>query len=596
MEKKVWNLTPLFKGDNDPAISKERELNRKKVLAFAKKWRLNKKYLTDSGTLKKALDEYEILMRTYGTGAREEYYFALRTGQDEASPELKAKYNKVEEFSKKLDNELRFFNINLSKIPLNKQKQFLKDKHLIEYRHFLEKLFEEGKHVLLEGEEKIMALKSSSAYGNWVRMTSSLIAKEEREVFTGEKNEIKNFSEILSLVSDKNKKVRDDAARAFNDILEKYSEIAEPEMNSIILNKKVDDELRNMPRPDYARHLSDDIDSKTVDVLIKSVSRRNDIPKRFYELKAKLMKVKKLEYHERNVPYGKIEKDYDFEKAVELVEEVFSKLDKKFLEIFSRFRKKGQIDVFPRKGKTNGAFCNYGLISHPTYILLNHTGQLNDVLTLAHELGHGINNELIKEKQNSINFGTPTSTAEVASTFMEDFVLETLIKDSDDETKLAIMMMKLTDYINSIFRQIACYKFEQDLHKEIREKGYLSKEEMGKIFQKNMSSYMGEYVEQSKGSENWWVYWSHIRNFFYVYSYASGLLISSAMQNFVKKDSKFIEKVKEFMSTGLSDSPKNIFLKMGINISDEKFWDRGLEEIDSLLVETEKLAKKLGKI
>ncbi|MBI3592133.1 MAG: oligoendopeptidase, partial [Nitrospirae bacterium] len=232
----------------------------------------------------------------------------------------------------------------------------------------------------------------------------------------------------------------------------------------------------------------------------------------------------------------------------------------------------------------------------PTYILLNHTDMLNDVLTLAHELGHGINNELIRKKQNALNFGTPTSTAEVASTFTEDFVLQEILKKADDRLRLAIMVKKLNDDVSTIFRQAACYQFEQELHHEFRKKGYLSKEEIGKLFQKHMSAYMGDYVEQSAGSENWWVYWNHIRYFFYVYSYAGGLLISKALQNSVKEDPKFIGKVKEFLSAGLSDSPKNIFKKLGVDITDKGFWDKGLDEVESLLMETTQLAKRLGKI
>jgi oligoendopeptidase F len=273
-----------------------------------------------------------------------------------------------------------------------------------------------------------------------------------------------------------------------------------------------------------------------------------------------------------------------------------NKLDRKFGAVFAGFIKNGQIDAYPSKGKDSGAFCIHHLMTQPTYILLNHTNKLHDVLTIAHELGHGINNELIRERQHALDFGTPTSTAEVASTFMEDFVLEEIIHSADDELRLAIMMQKLNDDVSSIFRQVACYRFEQELHKEFRASGYLSKEEIGELFQKHMAAYMGKAVEQSAGSENWWVYWNHIRYFFYVYSYASGLLISKSLQNSVKKDPAFIIKVKEFLSAGLSESPKNIFGRLGIDIVDKRFWDRGLDEVEKLLDETEQLAKKMGKI
>jgi oligoendopeptidase F len=223
--------------------------------------------------------------------------------------------------------------------------------------------------------------------------------------------------------------------------------------------------------------------------------------------------MRKLRYHDRNVEYGEVAKQYAFRQSVGLVHTVLKKLDTEFAAIFAGFINNGQIDAYPKKGKDSGAFCIHHLITQPTYILLNHTGKLHDVLTLAHELGHGINNELIKKKQHSLDFGSPTATAEVASTFMEDFVLDEIIGQADDELRLAIMMQKLNDDVSSIFRQVACYRFEQELHNEFRAKGYLSKEEIGTLFQKHMASYMGPAVEQSPGSENWWVYWNHIRYF-----------------------------------------------------------------------------------
>lgn len=592
-----WNLKPLFESDNDPKMEAERKVIEENTYKFINKWKNREDYLKDPEILKEALEEYELLQRKYGTSGNQGYYFWLRTQQDENNPELKAKFNKIDDFGKKLVNEINFFELRIAKIPKEKQGEFLSSPELSSYKHFLQRLFDSSKYLLTEDEEKIMTLKSSSAHSNWVKMVSGFLSKEEREVINHKgKKELKSFAEISSLLSDKNQRIRDSAAEAFNDILKKYVDVAEAEINAILGNKKVDDELRKLPRPDAARHLGDDIESHVVDALVEAVSQRNDIAKRYYKLKSKLFGVPKLQYHERNVEYGKVDKKYTYQEALDLVYETMTGLDEKFGSILKNFVENGFIDAFPRKGKRDGAFCAYNMVSQPTYTLLNYTDKLNDILTIAHELGHGINDELMKEKQNSLSFGTPLSTAEVASTFMEDFVLQRILKDADDELKLTLLMQKLNADISTISRQIACYRFEQELHSEYRSKGYLSKEEIGKIFQKHMINYMGDYVEQSEGAENWWVYWSHIRSFFYVYSYASGLLISKSLQNFVKNDPGFIEKVKEFLSAGLSDSPKNIFMKMGIDITDKEFWNKGLDEVESLLEETERLAKKLKKI
>jgi oligoendopeptidase F len=179
---------------------------------------------------------------------------------------------------------------------------------------------------------------------------------------------------------------------------------------------------------------------------------------------------------------------------------------------------------------------------------------------------------------------------------MEDYVLDEIMEGCDDETRLSILVNRIGGDISTIERQVACYLFEKDIHSAFREKGYLSKEEIGNIFKKNMESYMGKSVEQSPGSENWWVYWSHIRSYFYVYSYASGLLIAKSLQESLKRDSSFIREIKGVLSSGLSKSPHTTFIECGIDISDPGFWNRGLEGVERSLSEAESLARKLGKI
>jgi oligoendopeptidase F len=597
MKQITWNLKQLFESDDDSRIEEKRKIVEQNSYEFINKWKNRKDYLKDPVILRQALAEYEKWKRDCGTDGDEGYYFWLRTTQDQNNPKLKANFNKIESFSKRIENDIQFFHLRIANIPKRHQTKFLEYIGLKDYKHLLERIFAGSRYLLSEPEEKILNLKTSTSYSNWVKMTSGFLAKEERKVILEDGSKgVKTFSEILSLINSKNKEVRDSSSKAFNDILYKNVEVAEAEINSVLANKKVDDELRTVSRPDLTRHISDDIDSEIVDALIKAVSDRFDISSRYYELKARLMRVKRLKYHERNVEYGNINKKYSYNESIKLIYKVFKNLNSKFADILTGFVGNSQFDVYPRKGKVSGAFCAHHLISQPTYILLNHTEKLRDVLTLAHELGHGINNELIREKQNALNFGTPTSTAEVASTFMEDFVLQEILKQADDELRLSIMVMKLNDDVSTIFRQIACYKFEQELHQEFRQKGYLSKEEIGRLFQKHMSSYMGIFVQQSAGSENWWVHWSHIRSFFYVYSYASGLLISKSLQNSVKDKPKFIEKVKEFLSAGLSDSPKNIFKKLGVDITDKSFWNKGLDEVENLLDDTAKLARKMRRI
>jgi oligoendopeptidase F len=592
-----WDLSALFSGDGDARIEGNMKTVERESYRFIRKWKGRADYLSSPRVLKQALDEYEGWRRKCGVDGDAGYYFWLRTEQDQNSPTLKARFNKIEEFSRRIENDMQFFHLRIAKIPPRRRNGFLTFPGLAPYRHFLERIFAEARYLLSEPEERVLNLKSSTSYSNWIKMTFGFLSREEgRLLLEGGGAGTRTFSEILSLMNSREKRVRDSAARTFNAILARHVDVAEAEINSVLAHKRTDDELRKVSRPDLSRHIADDVDSAVVDALVKTVSGKFDISARFYRLKARLMGVRRLKYHERNVPYGKIVVKYSYSAACRLISRVLRNLDAGFATIFEGFLSSGQIDVYPRKGKAAGAFCAHHLISQPTYILLNHSDELGDVLTLAHELGHGINNELIRKRQNALNFGTPTSTAEVASTFMEDFVLQEIIGKADDESRLAIMLKKLDDDVSTIFRQIACYLFEAELHAEFRKQGYLSKDEIGRMFGRHMSAYMGDAVEQSKGSENWWVYWNHIRYFFYVYSYAGGLLISKSLQNSVKVDPLFIAKVKDFLSAGLSDAPRNIFLKLGIDIGDDSFWEGGLAEVEHLLLETEQLARRLGKI
>jgi oligoendopeptidase F len=583
-----------FEWANPNNFKNERKLNEKAHDEFVNKWKNKQDYLEKDEILKEALDDYEKLIKNFTQGGKEGYYYWLKQELNENDLDIRAKCNLIEEFIKIQNNKLNFFEISLGKIPKEKQNEFLKSNLLKNYKNFLKQIFLNSKYMLNEKEEKIMSLKSTAAYSMWVRMVSSLLTKETKKIKVEGKILEKTYTELLSLMKNQKKELRDNASIAFEEILSKYSDVAEAELNAILENHKVNDKIRGFDRVDSSRIIRDNIDKKFVDDLIEAVSSRFDISKKFYELKAKLFGQNQIGYYERAASYGEIDKKYTWEESKRLVKKVFSKLDSEFLEIFDDFLQNKRIDVFPKKGKRGGAFCIHNSIKLPTYILLNHTENLDDVTTIAHEIGHGINNEFIRKKQNALSFGTPLATAEVASTFMEDFVLDEILKTSTDEEKLIIFMQKLDSDISTIMRQISCYLFEKEIHETYRKEGYLSKEKIGKIFKKRMSNYLGNFVDTST-CDNWWIYWPHIREIFYVYSYASGLLISKTMQEKYKEDNSFIEKIKEFLSTGNSKTPRETFEKMGIELNKD-FWNKGLDKIEKLLNETWNLAKKMGKI
>lgn len=578
--QKNWNLKLLYRDINDKDIEKDIEESKHNVKLFVEKWEKNNEYLNSPKILSIALKEYEDLMTEYGICTKPSYYIFLSREIDQENPLLKAKENLLHSTCLELENSIQFFLINISKIPKEKQKQFLESPDLKIYTHFLLSSFNQAKYLLTDKEEKIFNLKSKTSYLNWVNMLSELLQKQSLKILNdeGKKKEVA-YSEISKYLDSSKKEIREYAAEQFFNVNNRYAQIAEYEINSILENKKISDDYRNIPRADLPRLLSDDMELNTVDTLRSVVTDSFDISQRFYRLKAKLLKQDSLAYYERNVKVEDIKQEYSFEKSINIVKEVFNKLDKEFFDIVEMYESQGQYDVYPKRGKEGGAFCVGVGSKYPTYILLNHNGRLQDILTIAHESGHGIHTEY-SNNQNHLNQGYSTACAEVASTFFEDFVLENVSENLSKKEKDLLLFKSLEEDVSTIFRQIACYNFELELHKQFRDKGFLSKEDISKIFTQEMSKYLGKSVLEDKHMQLGWIYWSHIRSFFYTYSYASGLLISKYLQNLVKEDIQNIKYVKDFFKAGDSKSPKEIFLDMGIDISKKEFWITGLESIE----------------
>ncbi len=588
----AWNLKKSLSLPDQKAIEADQNKTSKSVMAFVYKWKDDTNYLSDPLALLNALKDYEALCATCGVSGAAGFYYSLSYSVNSLDEDVKKGMNLASRQAKELSNHLQFFSLSLSKVDKQKQKEFLKFEGLAPYTHFLQMLFLEGRHTLSEAEERILTLTSSASYGNWAKLIGELLAKEQIEL-VDERGEVKGrtFEETMTLISSKNKKVRDIAAIGLNKTLETYVDIATAELNSILEHHRVTDELRAFDRPDASRHMADDVDQEVVDALVTAVSEDFATAHKYYQLKAKLLGQSKLAYHERNVEIGEIDSKYSYEQAVELTRQVFAGLDREFEEIFIRLTN-GQVDVMPTRGKRGGAFCAWDSLARPTFVFLNYTNELRDVTTLAHEMGHAIHAELMRKHCNGLTFGAPTSIAEVASTFMEDFVYQKLSANADPKQRLSLQMSRLNDDVSTMYRQIAAYKFERTLHDAYRTKGHLSSDDIGTLFQKHMAAYMGPSVEQSEGSQNWWIYWGHIRYYFYNYSYAFGLLISKSLQARVAQDPSSIKDIKKCFEAGSSASPRQIFADIGIDIAHPDFWNLGLKQVQTTLKAIDSLSKQ----
>lgn len=577
--KNKWNLKPLYDSDNDPQIQKDIKTCQRKVTKFADKWRKDSSYLTNPSKLLSLLDENERMIANNEFLSKPSLYYFLRLSQKQDDPKLKAEYNKLHSIAVELENKSQFIMINISKIPKDSQKKFLSYKPLFKYKHFLEKTFESGRYTLTDSEEKILNITGKMAFDNWTDMIDELLGKEV--VTKGKKTYA--LTQLSSLCTSAKQSERDFAGHNLNMIFKKHSDVAERELNTILEYKYEMDKLRGYEYPQQGRFIDDDIDKEVVESMVRAVTDNFSISQEIYKLVASKLGKKKIRYYERSVNFFSSEKKFPFSLSSNITKEIFSKYDKEIGSIASRIIDNNQVDVFPYKGKAGGAFC-VNEAKLPVYILQNHTNRFYDVTTLAHEMGHAVNDELAKKSQNQLNDRTPTSMAEVASTFFEDFAFNKASELFSSKEIENLYLNKLLDEVGTIFRQVACYNFECELHKTFRRKGYFSKEEIGKIFLKNMKAYLGDSVEFDEDSQYWWVYWSHIRRFFYVYSYSSGLLIAKALQKRVRENPEYMKKVKILLSAGNIKSPKDILKDIGLDITQKEFWESGLEEVKDLLL------------
>ncbi|MEI6316551.1 MAG: M3 family oligoendopeptidase [bacterium] len=580
--KTAWNLSRVYAGVDDPKIETHIQKAEAVYQAFADKYSTDKKYLTDERKLAQAISDYQDLL---GTAIAKPYlYFAYKHDLNSADSIAESKMSLLSERMSKCSNKIVFFSVALSKISKPLQKKYLRSEILKPYRYFLKCVFDRAEHMLSEAEEKILNLQSLPAHELWVQGGAKLLARQT-VVWGGKKIPIAvAIGQIASLPI----KERHALHAIVNEKLKEISDFSESELNAIIIDKKIRDELCGFAKPYSSVVLNYENDVETVENLVQTVTEHFPIAHKFFKLKAKVMKLKRMSYADRNANIGATKKKIPFEKAVEIVRSAFAKVDPLYAETFDSFLRNGQIDVFAVKGKKGGAYCS-SYADMPIYVLLNHLPDFNSVLTMAHEMGHSFHSKLSFENQPALYREYTISAAEVASTLFENFVFDEVFPLLSPQEQIVALHDKINGSIQTIFRQIACFNFELELHNLIRKDGSMSKENIAKLMNKHMQSYLGPVFNLTDDDGYFFVYWSHLRLFFYVYSYAFGELVSNAMYEMYRKDSNFKESIKKFLSAGGSDSPENIFASIGIDVRNPEFFKTGLQKIERDIERLEKL-------
>lgn len=588
----TWDLGILYKSPDDPQIDKDIALYEKAVSDFALKYDKGAAGFDDfkdAGVLLEALTEYEKLWGM--SPLKAVLYFYFLHDIEAGNPVAPARLSLYENRLANVNNKILFFEISLGKIDKETQGKLLADPRLAKYRVFLDRVFDDARHNLSVPEEKIMNLKSLPSYDMWVSANERILNQKTIK-FKG-----KNipFATAIQMIPNlKTAKERKALSKSVAGVLESVVPFSEAEINAVFTNKKINDELRGYKTPFENTVKSYRNDPAAVLDLVKTVSARFDIAHRFYGLKARLLGLKRMSYSDRAAKLGTVKTKFTFDKSLDTLKKTFGELDRRYPAILEKFVKEKRVDAQPRVGKRSGAYCASSY-ENPTFVLLNHNDDLRSFTTFAHEMGHAFHSELSRA-QGPLYSGYSMSLAETASTLFESIALEAILEEVSDKEKVIILHDKINEDIATIFRQIACFNFESDLHSAIREKGYIKSNEICDIHNKNMKAYLGPAFDLIPEDGLYFVHWSHIRSFFYVYSYAYGMLVSKALLRRLKSDKSFWPQIEKFLGSGGKDSPENILKDIGIDVLATGFWEEGLREIEDDISRLEKLTlEKLAK-
>ena len=521
-------------------------------------------------------------------------YTSLKFSVATDDPEVGALMQKTQERSTIIGSRLIFVELELAQLSDERAAELIADPQLSNVAHHLEGILRYKDHLLSEPEEVVLSEKSVAGASAWSRLydeQSSVITVKQGD------DEVPLMAALAGLQNPDASK-RAEIAAAITEGLQPGIRTRAFIYNTLLSDKSVDDRLRKYPTWISARNLSNEASDESVQALIEAVVGRYEIPQRWYALKAKMLGVPKLKDWDRMAPVVEDTAEFGWDEAKSLVDDAYRSFSPEIADVVQQFFQNDWIDAPMRPAKRGGAFCAYTVPSHHPYLLLNWTSQRRDVLTLAHELGHGVHAYLARP-QGIFHQTTPLTLAETASVFGETVTFGKLLDGvTDPAERLPLLAEHLEDQIATVFRQVAMNRFEDAVHTERREVGELSVERFGELWGDSQTAMLGDAVEVSEGYKTWWSYVPHfIHTPGYVYAYAYGQLLAlSVYARYVEEGSSFVPRYLELLAAGGSKSPQDLGKIVGVDLGDPGFWDGGLDIIEQLLVDTEQAAAAAGRV
>lgn len=543
----------------------------------------------DAAALGRFMTEYG---RVHELAGRAASYAHLWFSTDTRQAERGALLQHVQEVATEISTLLLFFELEWTKLPDAEADALLADPAVDLARHHLEVLRRFRDHLLTEPEERIMAEKSLTARSAWGRLFSELIASTEVEL----EGENKSLEEAVSRLTSHDREVRATSAKAITVALHDGLRTRAFIFNMLMHDKATDDRLRGYSHWLQSFNLSQEASDDAVEALVAAVRSRYDLPQRWYSLKAKVLGLDKLAYYDRSAAVTEDDADVTWEDAKQIVLDCYDSFSSELGGLVRRFFEESWIDVPPRPGKVNGAFCAPTAADHHPYVLLNYTGRRRDVLTLAHELGHGVH-QFLGSVQGPFHHTTPLTVAETASVFGETIVFNRLLElEASPRARFALLASKVEDSIATVFRQVAMNGFEASVHNARRTEGELSLERFGDLWIGSQVEMLGPAVELEDDYRSWWSYIPHFIHVpGYVYAYAFGFLLAvSVYRVYEERGDGFVPSYLEMLSAGGSRSPEELARIVGCDLTDQSFWAGGLSVIERDLDAAESAGRTAG--
>ncbi len=582
IEHLLWDTARLYPSPTADELEKDIADGTAQAGAFREKY-LGRVASLDAAGLREALATYEALQELVVKPQLYAYLLFAADSEDDIHKKLS---QRTAEYGNKISRELLFFDLEIIGLPEEHFTGLVGSAGLDVYRHFLLNLRKYRPHTLPEKEEQLLKLKSLTGVDAFTRLFDELSASfRYRFELDGEEQELTG-EDLLGLLHHPDASVRE---RAFSTFLKRHEEEGityTTVFNTVALDHAQELELRNYGSPMEPTHLANELPAGAVEHMMTVSEENYPLAREYFRLKARLLKMPKLRNSDIYAPVGETHRKYAFDEARELVLEAYGNFDAEFRDIVAAFFSERRVDVLPRPGKSGGAFCMGMTPALPPYVLLNFTGNLRDVATIAHELGHGLHFVLAR-RQTMVNYHPPLPLAETASVFGEMLLTRFLLeRESDPSVKISLLCAKIEDIIATTFRQNVLTRFEEQIHLE-RKNGLLVSSHLSDLWWRENEKFYGDAVEMIETYRWGWSYISHfIHARFYCYSYTfAELLVLSLYQKYLTEGASFKSGYTVILASGGSMSPADTVRQAGIDFGDPGFWQQGYDFLAGLIEE-----------